>query len=183
MKTELKHYTVDQITDGFLYNELEEKGLFGLAGTLTIQPEYQRGYLYADGKKDVAVIESLLNGYPLGLIYFNVVSDGSLEVLDGQQRITSFGRYVTGKFAVKDDKGMEQYFGGLAKDKQDKIKNADILVYHCSGTETEIKSWFETINITGVPLNVQELRNAVYSGQFVTAGKKYFSNSQNANWS
>ena len=181
MKTTLKHYTVAQITKGFQYSELEEKGLFGLDGKLTIQPEYQRGYLYADGKKDVAVVESLLSGYPLGLIYFNVVDDESLEVLDGQQRITSFGRYVTGKFAVKDEHGMEQYFSGLAKDKQDRILNADILVYQCSGTETEIKSWFETINIAGVPLNEQELRNAVFSGPFVTAGKAEFSNSQNAN--
>ena len=91
-------YTVKDICEGFVYNELEGKGLFGLAGKLTIQPEYQRNYFYADGKKDVAVIDSLLKGYPLGLIYFNKVSDNNLEVLDGQQRITSFGRFVTNKF-------------------------------------------------------------------------------------
>src|SRR5450759_5123054 len=106
--------TVKDICDGFVYNELEGKGLFGLAGKLTIQPEYQRNYIYADGKKDVAVVRSLLAGYPLGLIYFNQAGDGAFEVLDGQQRITSFGRYVTDKFAVKDERGMEQYFGGLA---------------------------------------------------------------------
>jgi hypothetical protein len=181
MKTTLKHYTIEQISEGFLYNDIEEKGLFGLAGNLTIQPEYQRSYLYDDGVRDVRVIESLLSGYPLGLIYFNVVEDGSLEVLDGQQRITSFGRYVTNKFGVKDEHGIEQYFDGLAKDKQDLIKNSEILVYHCSGTESEIKSWFKTINITGVPLNEQELLNAVFSGPFVTAGKEWFSNSQNTN--
>ena len=76
--------------DGFVYNELEGKGLFGLSGKLTIQPEYQRNYIYADGKRDVAVIESLLKGYPLGLIYFNDVAEDRFEVLDGQQRITSF---------------------------------------------------------------------------------------------
>ena len=93
--------TVKDICEGFVYNELEGKGLFGLAGKLTIQPEYQRNYFYADGKKDVAVIDSLLKGYPLGLLYFNKVSDDNLEVLDGQQRITSFGRFVTNKFAIK----------------------------------------------------------------------------------
>ena len=181
MKTELHHYTVRQICDGFTYNELEGKGLFGLAGKLTIQPEYQRNYIYADGKRDVAVIASLLKGYPLGLIYFNRPDLDHLEVLDGQQRITSFGRFVTGKFAITDVNGMQQYFSGLPKDQQDKIMDADILVYECEGVETEIKEWFRTINITGVPLNNQELLNAIYSGPFVTAGKAKFSNSQDAN--
>ncbi len=181
MKTELQEYTVRQVSDGFQYNELEGKGLYGLAGRLTIQPEYQRNYIYADGKRDVAVITSLLKGYPLGLIYFNKVSADNLEVLDGQQRITSFGRFVTGKFAIKDDNGMEQYFSGLAADKQAKIMDSKLLVYECEGTETEIKEWFQTINIAGVPLNAQELLNAVYSGPFVTLGKEEFSNSQNSN--
>jgi 5-methylcytosine-specific restriction endonuclease McrA len=169
MKTELRTYSVEQICEGFVYNELEGKGLFGLAGRLTIQPEYQRNYIYADGKRDVAVIDSLLKGYPLGLIYFNKVDEKSLEVLDGQQRITSFGRFVTGKFAILDDNGMQQ------------ILESEILVYECSGTESEIKQWFKTINTVGVPLNEQELLNAIYSGPFVTAGKAEFSNSQNAN--
>ena len=181
MKTNLQKYTVKQLSEGFQYNELEGKGLFGLSGRLTIQPEYQRNYIYADGKRDVAVIASLLQGYPLGLIYFNKVSEDILEVLDGQQRITSFGRFVTGKFAIKDENGMEQYFSGLAKEKQDRIMNSEMLVYECEGTETEIKQWFQTINIAGVPLNSQELLNAVFSGPFVTLGKEEFSNSQNAN--
>ena len=173
--------TVKDICEGFVYNELEGRGLFGLAGRLTIQPEYQRNYFYADGKKDVAVIDSLLKGYPLGLLYFNKLSDGSLEVLDGQQRITSFGRYVTNKFAIKDENGMEQYFNGIAADKQAKILNAKLLIYECEGTESEIKEWFKIINIAGVPLNDQEMLNAVYSGPFVTLAKAEFSNSQNAN--
>ena len=124
MKTTLKiDITVKDICNGFVYNELEGKGLFGLSGKLTIQPEYQRNYIYASdgGKKEIAVIESVLKGYPIGLIYFNKVSDSSLEVLDGQQRITSLGRFITDKFAIKDENGMEQYFGGLAKDKKTKI--------------------------------------------------------------
>jgi len=181
VKTTLKDYTVRDISNGFVYNELEGRGLFGLSGRLTIQPEYQRNYIYADGKRDVAVITSLLKGYPLGLIYFNKVNDDLLEVLDGQQRITSFGRFVTGKFAITDDKGMQQYFSGLAADKQAKIMDATILVYECEGTESEIKEWFQTINIAGIPLNNQELLNAVYSGPFVTLGKEQFSNTNNSN--
>lgn len=173
--------TVNEICDGFVYNELEGKGLFGLSGKLTIQPEYQRNYIYADGKRDTAVIESILKGYPIGLIYFNKVSADNFEVLDGQQRITSFGRFVTNKFAIKDENGMEQYFSGIAKDKQDKILETKLLIYECEGSESEIKEWFKTINIAGVPLNNQELLNAVYSGPFVTLCKEEFSNSQNAN--
>ena len=182
MKTTLRtEITVREICDGFDYNELEGKGLFGLAGKLTIQPEYQRNYIYSDGVRDVRVIESILKGYPLGLIYFNQPSADTLEVLDGQQRITSVGRYVLGRFAIKDENGMEQYFSGLASNKQELILNTTLLIYECEGTESEIKEWFKTINIAGVPLNNQELLNAVYSGQFVTLGKAEFSNSQNAN--
>jgi len=184
MKTILQtNITVKDICEGFVYNELEGKGLFGLSGTLTIQPEYQRNYIYASdgGKKETAVIESILKGYPLGLIYFNKVSESNLEVLDGQQRITSIGRFVTDKFAIKDENGMEQYFSGIAGDKQSKILDAKLLIYECEGKESEIKEWFKTINIAGVPLNNQELLNAVYSGPFVTLGKEEFSNSQNAN--
>lgn len=184
MKTILKTgITVKDICDGFVYNELEGKGLFGLSGKLTIQPEYQRNYIYASdgGKREMAVIESLLKDYPIGLIYFNKVSDSSLEVLDGQQRITSVGRFVTDKFAIKDENGMEQYFGGMAKDKKTKILETKLLIYECEGTESQIKEWFRTINIAGVPLNNQELLNAVYSGPFVTLGKEEFSNSQNSN--
>ncbi len=182
METSLKtKITVKDICEGFVYNELEGKGLFGLSGKLTIQPEYQRNYFYADGKRDVAVIESILKGYPIGLIYFNKVSDDNFEVLDGQQRITSIGRFVTNKFSIKDENGMEQYFTGIAADKQAKILKTKLLIYECEGTETDIKKWFETINIVGVPLNDQELLNAVYSGPFVTFGKEEFSNSRNAN--
>jgi len=140
MKTILKTtYTVKEICEGFVYNELEGKGLFGINGKLKIQPEYQRNYIYADGKKDVAVIESILKGYPIGLIYFNKVGKDNLEVLDGQQRITSFGRYVTNKFAVKDENGMEQYFSGISKDKQEEIMQTKLTIYECMGKESEIQ--------------------------------------------
>ena len=157
MKTFLRQISVEEICKGFVYNELEGKGLFGLSGKLVIQPEYQRNYIYADGKKDVAVIESLIKGYPLGLIYFNKTGDDAFEVLDGQQRITSIGRFITNRFAVKDANGMEQIFDGLNKEIREKILKTTLLVYECEGTEVEIKEWFKTINIAGIPLNRQEL--------------------------
>lgn len=183
MKTTLKtEITVKDICAGFVFNELEGKGLFGLNGRLTIQPEYQRNYIYSGqgGEKEEAVIHSLLSGYPLGVIYFNKVEGNRLEVLDGQQRITSMGRFLTNKFSVKVG-GTPQNFTSLPKDKQDTFLNSKLLIYECEGTESEIKEWFQTINIAGVPLNEQELLNAIYSGPFVTMAKAEFSNSQNTN--
>lgn len=181
MKTTLlTDLTVDDICRGFVYNELEGKGLFGWDGKLVIQPEYQRNYIYADGKKDVAVVDSLLKEYPLGLIYFVKVGDDRYEVLDGQQRITSFGRFVRGKFPVVDAEGMPHYFDGLNAEEQGRILGSKLTIYVCEGAETEIKEWFKTINIAGVPLVEQELLNAIYSGPFVTAAKEVFSNSGNS---
>ena len=180
MKTELKtDITIEKLCEGFVYNEFEEKGLFGLNGRLVIQPEYQRNYIYNDGKKDVAVINSLLSGYPIGLIYFNKNGD-KYEVLDGQQRITSIGRFITNKFAVKVN-GYERNFDSLDKDIQKQLLQTSLTIYICEGTEKEIKDWFQTINIVGVPLNEQELLNAVYSGPFVNMCREEFSNSQNSN--
>ena len=172
-------WTVADVCKGFTYNELEGKGLFGLDGRLTIQPEYQRHYIYNDGKRDVAVIESLLKKYPIGLLYFNRTSDGRFEVLDGQQRITSIGRFVTGKFAIE-YAGRNEYFNGLPAEEKQIILQTKLLIYECKGEECEIKEWFKTINIVGIPLNDQEKLNAIYSGEFVNAAKRVFSNSQNA---
>lgn len=184
MTTTLQQFTVADICAGFTYNEAEGKGLFGLSGRLTIQPEYQRHYLYAEqnGEKEKAVIDSILRGYPLGLLYFNRIGNTDrLEVLDGQQRITSLGRFLTRKFAIRDSNGMEQYFDSLPADQQERINRTPLLVYICEGTESEIKDWFRTINIAGIALNEQEILNAVYCGPFVTRAKEVFSNSQNAN--
>jgi len=182
MKTRLRiDITVAQLCDGFHYNDYEGRGLHGLGGTLTIQPEYQRNYIYAekDGNMEKSVIESLLKGYPLGLIYFNKLPNGNLEVLDGQQRITSIGRFVTDKFSILDH-GNPKNFSTLTMDQQERILDSTLLIYECEGTDAEIREWFQTINIKGVPLNQQELLNAIYSGPFVTDAKSVFSNSQNS---
>lgn len=182
MKTTLRtDITIKEICEGFVYNDLEGRGLFGLSGKLTIQPEYQRNYIYAEEKREASVIESILKGYPIGLIYFNKVDNDKFEILDGQQRITSIGRFLTLKFSIKDENGNPQKFDGLASDKRRKIENTKLLIYECEGTETEIMNWFETINIAGIPLNEQEKYNAVYFGPFVTLSKAEFSNSLNAN--
>ena len=183
MKTTLHtDWTVGDICKGFIYDKNENKGLFGLDGKLIIQPEYQRNYIYGDGKKDVAVIESLLKGYPLGLIYFVLNADGMYEVLDGQQRITSFARFVnqSWQFAVECN-GKPRYFNSLDPDKKKKIVDAPLTIYVCEGEPSEIQEWFETINIAGVPLVKQELRNASYHGAFVTKARAIFSNTANAN--
>ena len=183
MKTSLHtDWTVADICKGFIYDKNENKGLFGLGGKLIIQPEYQRNYIYGDGKKDVAVVESLLKGYPLGLIYFVLNKDGMYEVLDGQQRITSFARFVnmSWPFAVERN-GKPRYFSSLDEDEKKKILETELTIYVCEGEPSEIQEWFETINIAGVPLVKQELRNASYHGPFVTKARALFSNTGNAN--
>ncbi len=181
--TLITDWTIGDICKGFQYNEYEGKGLYGLSGRLTIQPEYQRHYLYAEngGNKEIDVVRSVLNGYPLGLIYFSKVGDDRYEVLDGQQRITSLGRFLTEKFAWIDADGHPWYFTAMNRDEQARILNTRLLIYVCEGTEKEIKDWFRTINIVGIPLNEQEILNSVYSGPFVSKAKEEFSNSNNMN--
>ena len=182
MKTELHtDITIAQLCEGFHYSELEGRGLYGMNGKLTIQPEYQRNYIYLDTGKDVAVIDSILKGYPIGLIYFNRTPEGQLEVLDGQQRITSIGRFYEGGLSIIDKNGLPQSLDSLDDEPREKFLNTPLLIYICEGTSEEIKEWFRTINIAGVPLRTQELLNAVYSGPFVTLAKEEFSNSNNAN--
>lgn len=181
MKTQLiTDWTIADVCKGFAFDKNEGKGLFGMDGQLVIQPEYQRNYIYDKDGKDVNVIISILKDYPIGLIYFVKTSDGKYEVLDGQQRITSIGRFVnaTYPFAVEDSVGNPRYFDSLSPEEQDKIKNTKLTIYVCEGTSSEIEEWFKTINIQGVPLTKQELRNAAYHGSFVTLARKEFSNSQ-----
>ena len=183
MNTELHtEWTVADICKGFIFDQNENKGLYGLNGQLIIQPEYQRNYIYGDGKRDVAVVESLLNKYPIGLLYFVKNPDGKYEVLDGQQRITSFARFVNRSwpFAVERN-GKPRYFDSLDQEDKDLLLNTELTIYVCEGTAAEIQQWFETINIAGVPLVKQELRNAAYHGPFVTLARAQFSNSGNAN--
>lgn len=181
METTLKEYTVKELCEGFTFSNTDGKGLYGLAGKLTIQPEYQRNYLYSEnnGKNEMAVIDSVIKKYPLGLLYFNKLPDGRLEVLDGQQRITSLGRFCIGKFSYILD-GLPFKFDSLPMEKRELIEKTKLLAYICEGTEKEIKDWFQIINVGGVQVNTQEKLNAVYSGPFVSAARREFSNKEDS---
>lgn len=181
METTLQTYTVKQLCEGFIFSDKDNKGLYGLAGALTIQPEYQRNYVYSEknGKDEIAVIDSVIKKYPLGLLYFNKTKDGRLEVLDGQQRITSLGRFCTGKFSYMLN-GVPYKFSSLPQNIRERIENTQLLAYICEGEESEIKEWFQIINIGGVKINDQEKFNAVYSGPFVSAARHEFSNKEDA---
>ncbi len=182
MKTELlTKITIKEICDGFYYNESEGKGLNGWSGKLVIQPEYQRNFLYAQAKMEEAVIDSVLKKYPLGLLYFNKIADDKYEVLDGQQRITSLGRFLTDKFPLIDTNGSPHYYSKMPADQKKLIDETKLTIYVCEGKESEIKEWFKIINIGGITLKQQEISNAVYSGPFVTLAKEEFSNSNNKN--
>jgi hypothetical protein len=176
MDTDLKTYTLAEVTKGFVYNELEGKGLFGLDGDLVIQPEFQRNYIYNDGKRDVAVIDSLLKGYPLGLIYFvDNAPRPAFEALDGQQRITSVGRFVTGSSPSRST--VRSRSSSLSPEQQSASPTVSCLST-CAPAPSSRSEWFQTINIAGVPLNAQELRTHLLRAQ--TAAKAEFSNSNNA---
>ncbi len=185
MKTTLMtEWTVDDICKGFLYDKNEGKGLYGLNGKLTIQPEYQRNYIYDKDNLDVGVIMSLLKQYPLGLMYFVKTGPETYEVLDGQQRITSIGRFVnnTYTFSVPDENGKPRYFSSLSDDEKSLIRNTKLTIYICeSESSKEIEEWFGIVNKGGLVLKAQELRNAAYHGPFVTLARKQFSNSEDAN--
>lgn len=183
MKATPEFYTVKQLCEGFIWSNEEHKGLNGLGGKLVIQPEYQRNFLYANdnSKLEIAVIESIRNGYPLGVLYFNKINDDMMEVLDGQQRITSLGRFLSDKFSIMLD-GRPYKFSKLPKEMREQIENTQIMAYICTeGTEYEVMKWFTIINMGGIRINEQEKRNASYYGSFVTLAKQEFSNKKNSN--
>jgi hypothetical protein len=167
MKIELKEISVHALTNG--YQDNEENGVVGFGGKLDIRPPYQREFVY-DEKERNAVINTLQKNFPLNVMYWAVREDGNFEVIDGQQRTISICQYVNGDFSIN---GLA--FHNLPKDKQDQILNYTLMVYFCSGTDSEKLDWFETINIAGKVLTPQELRNAVYSGSWVSDAKRYFS--------
>jgi hypothetical protein len=167
MKIELKEITVRELTKGFEDNE--ESGVIGFGGKLDIRPPYQREFIYGVKERN-AVIDTLTKDFPLNVMYWAVREDGNYEVIDGQQRTISICQYVEGDFSLN---GLA--FHNLPKDKQEQILNYVLMIYYCSGTDSEKLKWFETINIAGKVLTNQELRNAVYSGSWVSDAKRYFS--------
>lgn len=167
MKIELKEITIRELTEG--YQDNEESGVTGYGGKLDIRPPYQREFIYKDKQRD-AVIDTIQKDYPLNVMYWSIAEGDKYELIDGQQRTISICQYINGEFAF-----MFRYFHNLKKDEQEQILNYRLMIYVCSGKESEKLEWFKTINIAGEKLTEQELRNAVYSGSWVTDAKKYFS--------
>ncbi|MBN8569773.1 MAG: DUF262 domain-containing protein [Ignavibacteria bacterium] len=167
MKIELKEITIRQLAEGYIDNA--EEGVVGYSGKLDIRPPYQREFVYKDKQRD-AVIDTVKKNFPLNVMYWAVQDDGNYEVIDGQQRTISICQFVHSKFSY-----LSLYFHNLQSDEQEKILDYKLMVYLCSGTDSEKLQWFKTINIAGVELTQQELRNAVYSGPWVTNAKRYFS--------
>jgi hypothetical protein len=167
VKIELREVTVRALAEG--YADDGEGGVVGYHGELDIRPPYQREFIYRDKQRE-AVIDTVTKGFPLNVMYWAVRDDGGFEVIDGQQRTISLCQFVESEFAFNN-----LYFHNLPKDKQDQILEYKLMIYLCSGTDSQKLEWFRTINIAGEKLTDQELRNAVYSGSWVSDAKRYFS--------
>ena len=165
----LKEITVRELTEG--YTDNEEGGVRGYSGRLDIRPPYQREFVYAEKQRN-AVIDTVMKGFPLNVMYWATREDGTFEVIDGQQRTISLCQYVNGDFSFD-----FRAFHNLQNDEQDQILDYKLMVYVCTGTDSERLQWFRTINIAGEKLTDQELRNAVYSGYWLSDAKRYFSKS------
>ena len=167
MQIELKEITIRDLTNGYV--DKADDGVIGYNGKLDIRPPYQREFVYNEKERN-AVINTVQKDFPLNVMYWAVREDGDFEVIDGQQRTISICQYVNGDFSID---GLA--FHNLPNNKQDQILDYKCMVYFCSGTDSEKLDWFETINIAGKVLTPQELRNAVYSGPWISDAKRYFS--------
>ena len=153
------------------YKDSAEEGVVAYGGKLDIRPKYQREFVYKEKQRN-AVIETIKNSFPLNVMYWMIRDDGGYEVLDGQQRTISIGQYVTGDFSLND-----RFFHNLTKEEQDKILDYELMIYFCEGTDKERLDWFRVINIAGEKLTDQEIRNAVYTGSWLSDAKLKFSKS------
>jgi hypothetical protein len=167
MNIELKEVSVRDLTNG--YEDNNEDGVVGFNGELDIRPPYQREFIYKDKQRE-AVVETINKNFPLNVMYWAVREDNKYEVIDGQQRTISICQYVDGEYAVNG-----KYFHNLQKDEKEKILDYKLMIYLCTGTDSEKLEWFRIINISGEKLTDQELRNAVYSGSWVSDVKRFFS--------
>jgi len=169
MKIELKEITIKEVADG--YKNSDEEGVVGYGGRLNIRPKYQREFIYKDDKRN-AVIETVKKDFPLNVMYWVKSEDGTFEVMDGQQRTISFCEYIDGKFSLNN-----LYFHNLTDTDKEQILNYKLMIYFCEGNDKEKLDWFKIINIAGEKLTDQELRNAIYTGTWLTDAKRYFSKS------
>lgn len=169
MKIELQKISIREVVEGF--KDSREEGVVAYRGKLDVRPKYQREFVYKDKQRD-AVLDTVKKGFPLNVMYWMVRDDGGYEVLDGQQRTISLGQYITGDFSLGD-----RFFHNLTKEEQEQILSYELMIYFCEGTDKERLDWFKTINIAGEKLTDQELRNAVYTGPWLSDAKLKFSKS------
>ena len=167
MKIELKEITIKEVSEGYLNDD--EEGVTGFKGNLNIRPKYQREFVYKDKQKN-SVIETIRKDFPLNVMYWVKSEDGTYEVMDGQQRTISLCEYIAGNFSFN-----FQFFENLTDDEKKQILNYKLMIYFCEGTDKEKLDWFEIINIAGEKLTDQELKNAIYTGTWLTDAKRHFS--------
>lgn len=167
MQIKLQEIAVRSVVANYINSD--EEGVVGYGGKLNIRPKYQREFVYKEAQRN-AVIETIQKGFPLNVMYWVQNEDGTFEVLDGQQRTISICEYVAGNFSLN---GLG--FHNLPDDKQEQILNYKLMIYFCEGSSSEKLDWFKTINIAGEKLTDQELRNAIYTGPWLTDAKRYFS--------
>lgn len=172
MKIELKSIKIADLING--YSNDTDTGVKGFGGKLDIRPPYQREFRY-DIKQQQAVIDTILKGYPLNIMYWSVGEDGNYEMIDGQQRTLSICEFFTHGFNIEDKDRGTLYFLTLTNEEKEKFLNYKLTVYFCKGTDKEKLDWFRVINIAGEKLLDQELLNAVYTGPFVTDARRHFS--------
>lgn len=156
------------------YKDSQEEGVVAYGGKLDVRPKYQREFVYKDKQRD-AVMDTVLKGFPLNVMYWVKTGADTYEVLDGQQRTISICQYLNHDYSIKDEGGIIKYIDNWGPDVQQLIMDYKLMVYICEGGDTEKLEWFRTINIAGEKLSDQELRNAVYAGSWVTDAKRYFS--------
>ena len=172
MKIELHEIPVEDVVKNYINNN--EEGVVGFGGKLNIRPKYQREFVYKDDKRN-AVLETICKNFPLNVMYWAKNENDTFEVLDGQQRTISICEFVNSNFSIEFEKDKPMYFHTLTKEEQEKILKYKLMIYFCEGTDKEKLDWFKIINIAGEKLTDQELRNAIYTGEWLTDAKRYFS--------
>lgn len=174
MKIKLHEITVRDVADGYV--DSAENGVVGYGGRLNIRPAFQREFIYKEKQRN-EVIHTVMKNFPLNVMYWVKSDDGHFELLDGQQRTISLCQYVANEFSVMVD-GMPRQFENLTDTEQAQILSYPLMIYICEGTDKEKLDWFKIINIAGEQLTNQELRNAIYTGPWLTDAKRYFSKTQ-----
>ena len=167
MDITLKEINIGEIVNG--YRDSAENGVVGYGGRLNIRPAFQREFVYKEQQRN-AVIETVQKGFPLNVMYWVEDENGNYELLDGQQRTLSICQYVHGDFSLRN-----RAFHNLTEAEKRQILDYPLMIYVCKGTDKEKLDWFQIINIAGVQLTRQELRNAIYTGEWLTDAKRYFS--------